>query len=109
MEELGAFEELKLKLTSETVLTIPRVVLNYVFGTDVCDTQVMYVLMQKHIDEKEEKVLTPLGYFSRVLNAAEKNYDATHRKYLSMVWVPLLRRPYLQEERFLLLTDHDEL
>ena len=59
--------------------------------------------------DSEDGTIHPIGYFSRSLNKAEKNYDTTQRECLGIVWAVLLLRPYLEGTRFLLRTDHDSL
>ena len=102
-DETKAFNELKTKLTSPPVLALPRLGHQYTVETDACATQVGCVLLQ---DQPGEKYPKPIGYWSRTLTAAEKNYDTTQRECLAVVWAVLTLRPYLEGTRFTIRTDH---
>ena len=47
--------------------------------------------------------------FSRSLTAAERNYNTTEREFLAFVWACLLLRPYIELQRFTVITDHEAL
>lgn len=100
--QLGAFEELKRLLTSTPVLALPRRTGRYVLDTDASKDQLGAVLLQ----EQADKVLKPVGYWSRGLIPAEKNYSTTERECLAVVWSVFLLRPYLEGTRFTVRTDH---
>ena len=104
-EEMEAYESLKKALTEPPVLALPRSDLPYVLDTDASDKQVGAALMQKYPD----KSLRPIGYYSRTLSDAERNYDTTHRECLAVIWAIMLLRPYLYGTTFTLRTDHDAL
>ena len=104
-EEENAFLTLKKKLASPPELALPQSGRTYIVDTDACDKQVGCVLLQ----EDENDVLHPIGYWSRTLTKPEKNYDATHRECLAIVWAVLVLRPYLEGTHFKVRTDHHSL
>jgi len=101
-EALGAFEELKRRLTEAPFLALPRRRGTYTLDTDASAGQVGAVLLQEQPDQST----WPLGYWSRSLNAAERNYRTTERVCLAVVWASLLLRPYVEGTRFTVRTDH---
>ena len=105
-EETEAFETLKKNLFSPPVLALPRAGLRFILDTDACDVQLGCVLLQ---DQPDSKTPRPIGYWSRTLAPAERNYDTTNKECLAIVWATLTLRPYLEGTRFLIRTDHDAL
>ncbi len=55
-------------------------------------TQLGYALLQ----EQEDSALMPVGYWSRALIPAERNYSATERECLGVVRAILHFHPYLE-------------
>ena len=51
----------------------------------------------------------PLAYFSKLLNAAQRNYTVTERELLAVVEALKLWRCYLGDQPFLVVTDHSPL
>ena len=100
-----AFQELKTKLISPPILALPRHGYKYTLDTDACVYQVGCTLLQ----EQPNGDKLPVGYWSRSLTKAEKNYSATERECLAIVWGILTLRPYLEGVRFTVRTDHNPL
>ena len=48
----------------------------------------------------------PIGFWSRSLTPAEKNYSTGERECIAIVWAVQLLRPYLERTHFDLYTDH---
>ena len=69
---------------------------------DARDYQLGCALLQEQDDGK----LRPVGYWSRTLTQAEKNYSASERECLGVLWSVLHLRPYLEGTRFTVRTDH---
>ena len=104
-EQLRAFQALKKSLTTTPILRLPRADLPFSVDTDASDYQVGCALMQEH----EDKTRHPVGYWSRTLNPAERNYSASERECLAVVWALTILRPYLERTRFMVYTDHEAL
>jgi len=90
-EALGAFEELKRRLTEAPIVALPRRQGTYTLDTDANAGQVGAVLLQEQPDQSTR----PVGCWSRSLNAAERNYSTMERECLVVVWASLLLRPYV--------------
>jgi len=101
-EALGAFEELKRRLTEAPILALSRRQGTYTLDTDESAGQVGAVLLQEQPDQSTR----PVGYWSRALNTAERNYSTTERECLTVVWASLLLCLYVEGIRFTVRTDH---
>jgi hypothetical protein len=104
-EQKRSFEELKDRVCSPPVLALPRLKGDLILDTDASDEQLGCCLQQRG----EDGHLHPLGYWSRQLNAAERNYSATEKEALAVVWSIKRLRPYLEGARFTVRTDHSAL
>ena len=90
---------------SPPVLALPRPDLPYSVDTDASDYQVGAVLFQTTEDGERR----PIGYWSRSLKPAEKNYSTPEKECLAVVWALTTLRPYLQGEQFTLYSDQASL
>ncbi|CDF40922.1 unnamed protein product [Chondrus crispus] len=90
-EEYEAFVELKKRLVSPPILALPRYGKKYTLDTDACAYQVGCALLQEQPDGDR----LPIGYWSRALTDAERNYTTTEKECLAVVWSILTLRPYL--------------
>lgn len=97
----AAFRELKRRLTSAPIMAYPCFELPFTLHTDASDYGLGAVLSQKQ-DNKERVI----AYASRTLVAAEKNYSATKKELLGIVWAVRYFRPYLTGNKFDIFTDH---
>ena len=104
-EEITAFKTLKRCLVTAPILALPREGHPYTLDTDASAYQVGCCLLQEQPDGN----LLPVGYWSRSLTPAEKNYSSTEKECLAIVWATLHLRPYLERSRFTIRTDHDAL
>ena len=104
-EELKAFQLLKRNLVTAPILALPRDGYAYTLDTDASEYQLGCCLLQ----EQPEGALHPIGYWSRTLSPAEKNYSSTEKECLAIVWAVQHLRPYLEGQRFTIRTDHDAL
>ena len=102
---ISAFETLRKKLLSPPVLALPRSKGQLWLDTDASQGQLGCCLLQK----QPEGPPLPLGYWSRTLNAAERNYSTTEKECLAIVWAVTHLRPYLEGVEFTVRTDHHAL
>ena len=100
----SAYNELKIALTSSPLLKLPDFTQTFYLHTDASLTGLGAVLCQK-IDGIEH----PIGYASKTLNAAQRNYTVTEQEALAVVWAVKLFRPYLLGRHFFIITDHSAL
>ena len=103
--QLASYNALKQALISPPILRLPKKDLPYSVDTDACGHQVGVVLLQTY----EDGTRHPIGYWSRTLNAAEKNYSTTERECLAVVWGCQILRPYLEGHHVKIYTDHQPL
>jgi hypothetical protein len=97
-----AFGELKARLTAAPVLRLPDFSKQFVLSCDSSNVAVGAVLSQLH-DGAE----LPVAFASRTLNKAERNYSATDRELLALVWSLKHFRTYLLSvPSFTVYSDH---
>ena len=104
-EQVKSFRTLIDAILSPKVLALPKRDLPFSLDTDACDYGIGCALFQIHPDGERK----PIGFWSRSLNSAEKNYDASERECLAVVWALRTLRPYLIYEKFTVHTDHSAL
>ena len=80
-EQQQAFERLKFALTQAPVLAQPDLALPFTLQTDASDYAIAGVLTQV-FDGKEN----PIYFVSRTLSKAERNYTATKKERLAVLW-----------------------
>ena len=98
------FEQLKDDLCKAPILMAPAMDQAFYLFTDACTTGVGAVLKQKHQD-----TLKPIGYFSKKLSPAEKNYSISELETLAVVKAVQHFAAYLHGSRFTVFTDHKAL
>lgn len=72
-EQQVSFEELSRRLTSTRILALPRREVRYIVETDASKDKLGAVLLQ----EQPDKVIQPVGCWSRGLTPAVMNYSTT--------------------------------
>ncbi len=98
----AAFIRLKAALISAPVLAFPDLEAGgFILDCDASSTGHGAVLSQ--LQNGEEKVI---GYYSKLLSDAERNYCITKREFLSCVRAVSNFRPYLFGQKFLIRTDN---
>jgi transposase InsO family protein len=96
-----AFRSLKRFLTSTPVLASPIDDAGYVLDTDASSTGLGAVLHQWQGEH-----LRVIGYASRVLSRAERNYSTTRRELLAVIFGFKQFRQFLFGRKFVLRVDH---
>jgi RNase H-like domain found in reverse transcriptase len=92
-------------LLNPPILALPSVEGTYTLDTDASDHQLGCCLLQEQPDGTKK----PIGYWSRGLTSAEKNYSTTEKECLAIVWAILHLRPYLEGQKIFIRTDHHSL
>jgi hypothetical protein len=90
-KEQTVFNTLKTRVTSEPILAQPDLAEQFTLEVDVSGYTVGAVLLQQKADRK----LHPIEYFSATLNDAEHNYDIYDLELLAIVKALDHWRPYL--------------
>ena len=99
-----AFFDLKKKHVSAPILAMPDFSQHFILDTDASGEGLGAVLSQSR--EGQECVV---AYASRSLSRTEKQYCATRRELLALVWASRHFRPYLYGRKFIVRTDHHAL
>ena len=97
-----AFATLKNRLTTAPILAFPYFGQPFFLAADASDKGTSAVLSQRDDDGR----VRVFAYASRVLSKAERNYSATEREALAIVWATQYFRVYLYGRHFTLVTDH---
>jgi transposase InsO family protein len=101
-----AFQKLKTAITTAPVLRLPEPELRFTVTTDASDTAVGAVLTQQFSNTKFDH---PIAYHSRKLKPAEINYPTWAKELLAIVDALRTWRPYLDGQKFTIVTDHQAL
>lgn len=102
-EHFDAFHKLISAVLSPEILAIPHPGLKFSLDTDASDYQIGCVLFQTN----EAGQRKPVGFWSRTLNPAERNYSVPEKECLAVVYGVTVCRPYLFGEQFDVHTDHN--
>ena len=96
------FNQLKNALCKDALLHYPNFEKEFILATDASGFSVGSTLSQKD----ENGILRPVAFAGRCLKTHEKNYSATERELLGVVYSVLHFRHYLEGRHFQLYTDH---
>jgi transposase InsO family protein len=103
--QVQAFDSLRASLMNPIILGLPVRDRDFTLDVDASDYQLGACLQQEGTDG----TLIPCGFYSRALNDAERNYSATEKECLAVVWAVLMLRPYLEGVHFRVRSDHEAL
>ncbi len=103
-EQQHAFTELKTKLMESPILGYPNFKNTFILYTDASNHGIGAVLQQK-----VEVIDSVIGYYSRSLNKAERNYSTTERECLAVVEAVRYFRYYLLGRKFQIVVEHHSL
>lgn len=103
-EQQQAFETIKRCLTSDPVLACPDFTQMFTLQTDASQYGLGAVLTQG--EGTDERVI---AYASSTLTQTQRNYSATERECLAVVWGIFKFKEYLEGYSFKVITDHEAL
>jgi len=98
-----ALEQLREALLHPPVLALPRRGAPFTIDVDAYDTQLGCALLQ----EQADAALTPVGFYSRGPQPEERNYSASEKECLGVVWAVLHLRHYVDGAHLTVRTDHE--
>ena len=104
-EQQMAFEALKYVVSQNTMLAHPDFTKSFLLVTDASNKGVGAMLAQLD-DAKRER---PIAFASAELNPAQRNYSATHKEGLAVVWAVERFKPYIHGMHTVVVTDHSAL
>ena len=99
-----AFDFFKKVLTTEPLLQHPDFDKPFNVTTDASNLAIGAILSQGKVGSD-----LPITYASRTLNKAERNYNATEKELLAIIWAVKVFRPYIYGRKFVIVTDHKPL
>ncbi|CAF1539828.1 unnamed protein product [Adineta ricciae] len=95
-----AFKVLKEKLTCNPIMNTPNFQHPFILELDACAYGLGAVLAQEYDNKK-----FVIAYASRTLSSAERNYGATEREALAIVWATKHFRPYIEGMEVIVRSD----
>jgi hypothetical protein len=95
-----AFDTLKQKLISSPIMNTPNFQHPFILELDACAYGLGAILAQEYDGNK-----FVIAYASRTLSSAERNYSATEREALAIVWATKHFRPYIEGMEIFIRTD----
>jgi hypothetical protein len=98
----SSLDKLKNEICDSVVLAYPDFTRPFILRTDSSDFAVGAVLAQKELDGHER----PIAFASRSLSQTERNYHATEKECLAIVWALKKFEHYLDGQQFSLETEN---
>lgn len=100
--EREAFDRLRELLCNPPVLAISKSGGHYIIDVDASYDQLGCCLLQ----QQPTGEYLPVGYYSKGLTPAQKNYSVTEIEGLGVVWAVSMLQPYIEGAKFLIRCDH---
>ena len=97
-----AVRKLKSALLRAPTMAYPDPTKPFTVATDASDVGIGAAVSQRQPDGEHR----PVGFFSRTLNSAERNYTTTERECLAVVWVLKLQHHWFDGNVITVETDH---
>ena len=104
-EQQAAFDALKEAIAKDVILAHPDFNKPFLLVTDASDRGVGAMLAQLDDAQKER----PIAFASAELKPAQRNYSATHKEGLAVVWAVEHFKPYIHGMHTVVVTDHSAL
>jgi len=101
--QAAALARLRDALLHPPVLALPRRGAPFTIDVYACDTQLGSVLLS----DQQDGQLKPMGFYSRSLQPERRNYSATEKECLGLVWAVLHVRHYVEGSQFTVRTNHE--
>jgi hypothetical protein len=105
-KQTDAFKTVKTAVTSAPLLRLPDPELPFTVTTDASDYALGGVLTQRFPDTNFDH---PIAFHSKKLKPSEMNYPAWAKEMLAIVDALRVWRPYLDGQKFTIVTDHQAL
>ncbi|GFW41980.1 retrovirus-related Pol polyprotein from transposon 297 [Trichonephila clavipes] len=99
-----AFEELKAKLVSQSILFAPDFATDFILQTDASEVGAGVVLSQR-IEGEEH----PIVFLSKKFSKAERNYSTVERELSAIIFGLKRLKHCLDGQKFIIETDHNPL
>lgn len=96
----NSMQMLKNKLTQAPIMNTPNFEYPFILEVDACEYGLGAVLTQEYNEHKYV-----IAYASRTLSTAERNYAATEREALAIVWATKHFRAYIEGSKIYIRSD----
>jgi len=104
--QLKCFNHIKRLISQAPVLTFPDFNLPFYMGTDASNVGIGCILYQLPNGPNDESVVYYILFMTHTLKKHERNYPASKKELLGIIYTLKKFHYYLQRHSFMLLTDH---
>ena len=103
--QLEASKTIKGRRANPPILRLPKADLLFSIDTDASEYQLGCAFVHTYDDTARHAV----GHWSRTLNSAARNYSASEKECLAIVWAMKALIPYLKSKLLTVFSDHQAL